>query len=430
MCAGVRMWGRGVVGGMLLAACLAGCAVVDPVDGRYDAIGRSLAKARNESIFLNIVRASHDYPLSFTTIGSVSPSMSNTNSFSLPSFLLGPSPRNVEPTFTPGRDIIFGNTTAATSLAISSNFNISTQETAQFYDGFLRPVDLTILDFFIRQGYSRELLFWMFADSFQVGPLGFQFNPPYDDGCPPQEPKRRCFREFVQIAVLLGLSVETRTVDTGGGKGDSDSGGGKDSGGGGKSKGSKGTLKEYARFCFDKVLQARAYAAMQQVDPARLQQLLGFEDENSNHTSPSCASPWTPDTSSGETDTLSFQVGRLAVSIRPRSAYSMFQFLGTLIKLQRDLQQPDQQTVVADVPRPDERELPLLATVADDRNLFTVTQNVGGICFVHTWFNDGDYCVPDDAANTKRIFSMLAQLIAIQTQATDLSITPNVRVVQ
>ena len=35
------------------AACLAGslaaCAVVDPVDSRYDTISRSLAKARNES---------------------------------------------------------------------------------------------------------------------------------------------------------------------------------------------------------------------------------------------------------------------------------------------------------------------------------------------------------------------------------------------
>jgi hypothetical protein len=30
---------------------------------RYDIISRSLAKARNESIFLNLIRASHDYPL-------------------------------------------------------------------------------------------------------------------------------------------------------------------------------------------------------------------------------------------------------------------------------------------------------------------------------------------------------------------------------
>ena len=54
----------------------------------------------------------------------------------------------------------------------------------------------------------------------------------------------------------------------------------------------------------------------------------------------------------------------------------------------------------------------------------------GSPCFVHTWFYDGDYCVPESATNTKRIFSLLAQLIAIQTAATDLSITPVVRVIQ
>jgi hypothetical protein len=40
------------------------------------------------------------------------------------------------------------------------------------------------------------------------------------------------------------------------------------------------------------------------------------------------------------------------------------------------------------------------------------------------------YCVPERATNTERIFSLLSQLIAIQTAATDLSITPVVRVIQ
>ena len=36
---------------------------------------------------------------------------------------------------------------------------------------------------------------------------------------------------------------------------------------------------------------------------------------------------------------------------------------------------------------------------------------------MHTWFNDGEYCVPEQATTTKQIFSLLAQLIAIQTAA-------------
>ena len=75
---------------LLLGSFVGACAMVDPVDSRYDMIGRSLAKARNEAIFLNLVRASHDYPLSFTAIANVTPSMTNTTTLALPSFLEGP----------------------------------------------------------------------------------------------------------------------------------------------------------------------------------------------------------------------------------------------------------------------------------------------------------------------------------------------------
>ena len=72
----------------------------------------------------------------------------------------------------------------------------------------------------------------------------------------------------------------------------------------------------------------------------------------------------------------------------------------------------------------------LLTVLPEDTSLITVVPGSGGDCFAHTWFFDGDYCVPEQARNTKRIFSLLAQLIAIETAATDLSITPIVRVIQ
>src|SRR5215813_11324418 len=99
------MWRLAWVGAACLAGLLAGCAIVDPVDSRYDTISRSLAKARNESILLNLARASHDHPLNFVTIANVSPSMSNTTSFSLPTFLVGRSLAGGDagPGFAPGR---------------------------------------------------------------------------------------------------------------------------------------------------------------------------------------------------------------------------------------------------------------------------------------------------------------------------------------
>src|SRR5262245_5265234 len=76
---------------VLAAGLLGACAVVDPVDPRYDTVNRSLSKARNESILLNIIRAGHDWPLSFTTIPQVNPSAQNVTSTGLPSFNVGPS---------------------------------------------------------------------------------------------------------------------------------------------------------------------------------------------------------------------------------------------------------------------------------------------------------------------------------------------------
>lgn len=430
---GVVMWWRVLVAGALLAGALSACAVVDPVDNRYDTIGRSLARARNEALLLNLVRASHDYPLSFTTIANVTPTMTNTTSFALPSFLAGPSVRNVEPTFTPGRDVIFGNTTAGNTTAVGSNFNVSTEETSTFYQGFLKPIDLQTLDYFIRQGYSRELLFWLFTDSFEISSgghqIGYHYSPPDDYGCSQLDPKHRCFIDWVHDASLTGLTVEEKTTQDGGSSSGSKKGGA-DPAGSAAPKGGGGA--NYARFCFNPVL---AQQAAQTVTPAELAMAKTTLDVPimSIFASPlACGSPtWQPETTAGQAqpDILPLQLGPFSFVIVPRSAYGVFEFLGTLMKIQREKIGPEPYAYI-----PGNKQYavdpPVLETVHEDPNLFQVLQNIGGNCFVHTWFEDGDYCVPDQATTTKRIFGLLAQLVAIETAATDLSITPVVRVLQ
>jgi hypothetical protein len=438
------MWWRVLLVGALLAGALGACAVVDPVDNRYDTVGRSLAKARNESIFLNLVRASHDYPLSFTTIANVTPSLTNTTSFSLPSFLLGPSARlatgpALAPGFTPGRDVIFGNTTAGNTTAVSTNFNVSTQETSAFYQGFLRPIDLQTLAYFIRQGYSRELLFWLFTDGFTLQlptapqPFGYHYSPPDDYGCSQIDPKHRCFIDWVHNAAYTGLTVEEKTEQASASSSAPKGGASSDHGSGGSPKGTS-----YARFCFNPVLAQQAASS---VAPALVQEAQSNLEVQRTvlFKSPlTCGSPdWVPtdnkDVAQADNLPLSFSPTpggpQISFTITPRSAYGVFVFLGTLMRMQREHLVP---TRYAYIPpnRPYAAEPPVLETVHDDPQLMTVLQNLGGQCFVHTWFEDGDYCVPEQAATTKRIFSLLAQLIAIQTAASDLSITPVVRILQ
>jgi uncharacterized membrane protein YgcG len=440
------MWLRVLLVTAGLAGVLCGCAIVDPVDNRADTISRSLAKTRNEAIFLNLVRASHDYPMSFFTISNVTPTMTNTSSLALPSFLLGPhigsyaasgAAANV-PLFTPGRDVIFGNSTAGNVTAVGSNFNLSTEETSAFYQGFLRPIDLQTLAYFIRQGYSRELLFWLFTDSFELSAggksLGYHYNPPDDYGCPIVDPRHRCFIDWVHLAAYTGLTVEEKTSGGGGGGGSGGGGGGGkggDSGGGGSSSGGKSSGKSYARFCFNQVLAQQAIAVVPPATVKKAQSDLDVPTSLLFSSQYRCGSnQWHPEALTGpQPDILPLALGPVSFTIVPRSAYGVFQFLGTLIKIQQEHIVP---APYANIPpsRQYAAEPPVLETYHEDPPLMTVVRNLGGTCFVHTWFEDGDYCVPDEATTTKRIFSLLAQLIAIETAPADLSITPIVRVIQ
>lgn len=421
------MWFRLLLAGVGLAGILGACAVVDPVDSRYDTVSRSLAKARNESIFLNLIRASHDYPLSFTTVANVTPTMTNTTNVALPTFLFGPRiPTGTTPLFTPGRDVIVNNTTAGNSTAISTNFNVSTQETSAFYEGFLKPIDLTTLDYFIRQGYSRELLFWLFADSVEISAggktFGYHYNPPTDYGCPKNQATALCFFDFIQIATASGLTVEEKTVQK-------SSGGGKSGDSGGGSSSSKPTTTVYPRFCFNPVLGQQAERAM---GSDRFNHIFSVLHMGPGAFNPKCGSKWDPqkEANTAQPDTFALSVGPSTFRITPRSAYGVFEFLGMLIKMQRD-HPASPEGIYIPPGRPEVTAMPPeLTTVLDDPKLITVRKDTGVPCFSHTWFEDGDYCVPDDAATTKRIFSLLAQLIAIQTAAADLSITPVVRIIQ
>ena len=423
---------RDLVAGVLLAGTLSACAAVDStVAPRYDTVSRSIAQARNESILLNIVRASHDYPLSFSTISQVIPQMTNTTTVGMPSFLEGPNPqclnvnagaigaagaaRCLTPPGTPGRDIIFGNTNNLTdAIAVQTQFNLSTQETKDFYNALLRPVDLYILNFFIRQGYSRELLFWLFMDSVEVtvgrNTIGFQFNPPYDYGCPQQDLRKRCFREWTELATVTGLSVDQHTE-----------------------KGENGKIASYSRFCFDDVLGRRGQAAMNQASPGRLQYIMAkYVDPGTLQAlSPKCGSPWPKETDTqATTDTLKFHVGQLQFEILPRSAYAIYQFLGKLLRQQNGGLEFDESQIPEYIRKEDIR--PELSTVKEDKQLLNVVLNQStSECFAETRFIDGYYCVPEEgSANTKRIFGLLAQLLALQTSASDLAITPTVHTVQ
>jgi hypothetical protein len=371
----------------------AACTIIDTVDPRYDTVNRTAAKARNESILLNIVRASQNVPLNFIAFSTFRGTNQASGSVGLPNFAVGPEPLPV----TVFRTVVFDNRVLSKSVLASGGFDFTILESQSFYSALLSPVDLVTLNYFVRQGYSRELLFWLFTESVRESVAGRVFeyrNEPLDEkACEFVRGRKRCFSDMVDVANLSGLTVETRTQLRAGARGS----------------------ETYGRLCFDPVLARRA----QREAPAEAkQQLLA----RAGGHRPVCGRDAWPRAKSGTgaeapgADLLNFHllrtpVGPVHYQIITRSTFGIYQFLGRVLA-----------SGAADA-------VSLRGVAGEDSRILAVRKGGGGDCFVQIAYEGETYCVPQEGAeNTKRIFSLLSQLLALKTQTGDLAITPTVRV--
>jgi hypothetical protein len=378
---------RGIIAGMLAAGALGACAIVDnAVDPRTDTLNRSTARARNESILLNIVRASRNDPLNFVALNRVSGTTTSSATLSSPIFLIGPDPL---PT-TIFRTTQFNDRTANTSMTAGNTFDISLLETGGFYSALLAPVGLPDLATFTRQGYPRELLFWLFTDTVRItrgGQTREIRNDPFDIKECGDEPEN-CFPHLIDIASVSGLTVETRVVL------------------GGKDKTSRTTQ---GRLCFDPILAAKA-----KLDHPEPIELL----TSGLNRRPICGKdPWTEAGKGGASNAVQFasgsaRRGAIEFEITTRSTFGIYRFLGRILAA----------SMTEEIRLRDSRSYP-----GDDPRIMAVTRD-GSPCFVNLVYEGENYCVPDRADNTKRIFGLLAQLLALKTTVQDLGITPVVRV--
>jgi hypothetical protein len=107
------------------------------------------------------------------------------------------------------------------------------------------------------------------------------------------------------------------------------------------------------------------------------------------------------------------------VEIGTRSTFAMYNFLGRLLSGR----EPDASGLNANQ---------LIGSDADDDDRYILTVNRGQPvgCFTAVVMDLGEYCVPiDGAQNTKRIFSILSQLLALKTTTGDLQLTPTLRLI-
>jgi hypothetical protein len=136
-----------LLGLAMVTAFLQGCATVDDFSTRVTHYNVAAERVQDNGILLNILRASERRPLSFTELQSVTSSGTPSGSIGLNL----PLSQN-------------GGTTAsalAPTLALSGGPTVSVNymDTAEFYQGLLRPIPLSTVDLFVRRGLPRDVLF-------------------------------------------------------------------------------------------------------------------------------------------------------------------------------------------------------------------------------------------------------------------------------
>jgi hypothetical protein len=365
---------------------LGGCAYNDHFDNRVARYDVAAEQARDQMILTNIVRASHAEPMSFIQLGQLSGSNTSTAVVGLPALLLGPfSPTAA--TAAIQKETIFGASAAGgqgfvgnqASTQGSTNFQATPAETKDFYRGLLTQVEPYTVQFFVEQGVSRELLFYLFTG--EVIENGREvrndpLNPNYDE-----------FKRIVKLAMDYGLTTEPiphaeKRAKAAPAKGQSGAPAG------GASAGASQT--ENTQLCFDRSRMAPT------VSPSLV--------------SPICGAPQV----SPDPRTVLYR--GIHVTVIPRSVFGIFQFLG------RTLAAGERGRIKLDSP-----EAVDLGPFRDEY-LFDVEQAPSGSCFLTVDYEGATYCVPlQGANNTKRILSMLTQLLALNTSIQDIPITPIVQ---
>jgi hypothetical protein len=444
------------------AGYLAACTEVVDVttDSRYAQYNRSTDWAKNEAILLNIARASEYQPLNFLIYNAYSGSATVSAAASSPAFVEGPYRTAAQKQFSYGSGALTGSAMANGSISVQ---NLDTQD---FYDALLSPVDYTNLYAFQRQGYPRELLFRLFTDYVSMKPLNgtqspYSFivynDPKREKQCVdvPAEISRQlyghpldpdgdkiCFQDLVKFALLSGLSSEVRPIAAASSTGGAQPAAAAKPAAAPASSPSATAPKSptsEGRLCFDDALANRAQAEYEKVFQVKLPPAL-----KSAHYYPACGSTWSSpsstkkgvqsgaNTSSGaqqlrvevtsniKTGILVWDIHTLgiphSIEIGTRSTFSIYNFLGKLVRDQKN----------SDSDRFNINKM--VDPMADDPYVLTVNKGQPVGCFVSAVFDLGIYCVPiDGAQDTKRTFSILSQLLALKTTTGDLQIQPILR---
>src|SRR6185437_15058628 len=155
------MWGCVRAAVSFLVAALVGCSVVDDFSGRAVDFNLQAEQVQEQTMLLNIVRASLRRPMQFTGLQSITGSASISGNGSL-SFPFGPPGHRPPKSLSP--DVLgLGGT-----ISGGPTFIVQVLDTQEFYEGILNPISLQVFDYYLEQGFPPEMLFDLFVSKVVV----------------------------------------------------------------------------------------------------------------------------------------------------------------------------------------------------------------------------------------------------------------------
>jgi hypothetical protein len=216
-----RVAGRALVA-VVICIGLAACAIVDQYSGRAVTYNLQAEQAQEQTLLLNVVRASLRRPMQFTGLQSISGTASangtiggtGTATSQRPLVSLFGLPITGASTII--SNIAAGGINGSAGMSGGPTFSVPVLDTQEFYQGFLNPISGQLFDLYFQFGYPRDVLFNLMIEKMIIkrldGECRVEIHTPQCEmtirNYAPEDVSLRLFQTMLGYLIRLGLSTE------------------------------------------------------------------------------------------------------------------------------------------------------------------------------------------------------------------------------
>lgn len=157
------------LGVVCLMSTLVGCSFPSDYFGnRAIEYNREAEDATLSAMLLNIIRASQRRPMQFTGLQSVTGTSSTSGSISGSDQKAHTTPYLIPPATSVVSRVLTTAGSGTATISGGPTFTVPVLDTQEFYQGILTPIPLSVIDFYLEEGFPPELLADLFVLNIEV----------------------------------------------------------------------------------------------------------------------------------------------------------------------------------------------------------------------------------------------------------------------